>query len=232
MQGNLDIGPILEGWEYNPDRLSVRRIRGLDGKPKIQLRLDLGLLQMEVDGRPDGTRPFGETSLLAHYLKKLARYRAEHGMDQGFSLDEEDCQALRREMIQYYHRRISLLELREFERAASDAEHNLQVMDLIKRYASREEDRRASEGVRPFVLMHRTQARAMLMLQRQDYDGALQEVRDGIEQIEAFLVEHGLEEMIPRARELAFLRNWAERIRKVRPKNISCLLYTSPSPRD
>jgi len=220
MQGNLDIGPILDGWEYHPDRLSVRRIRGLDGKPKIQLRLAMGLLQMEVDGRPDGTKPFGETSLLAHYLKKLAHYRAEHGTDEGFHLDEEDCRALRREMIQYYHRRISFLELREFEKAARDAEHNLRIMDLIKQYASREEDRRASEGFRPFVLMHRTQARAMLMLQRQDYDGALREVKRGIEQIEEFFLEHGLEELISKAGELRFLKNWAERIRKVRPRDI------------
>ena len=49
-----DIAVILNGWDYNPDEVTVRRILGLDGRVKIQMRLDLGILQMEVDGRPDG----------------------------------------------------------------------------------------------------------------------------------------------------------------------------------
>jgi len=220
MSGDLDIGPILDGWDYRPGRLSVRKIKGLDGRPKLQLRLDLGLLQMEVEGRPDGAKPFGESSLLAYYLKKLARHMAEHGTDEGFHLDEEECSALRREMIQYYHRRISLLELREYEGAARDAEHNLRIMDLIKSYALREEDRRASDDFRPFVIMHLTQARASLLLQRGDYEGALEEIEDGIRRIEDFLSERGLEELIPEAKELRFLRSWADRIKKVRPKEI------------
>lgn len=220
MSGDLDIGPILDGWDYRPGRLSVRKIKGLDGRPKLQLRLDLGLLQMEVEGRPDGTEPFGEPSLLAYYLKKLARHRAEHGTDEGFHLDEEECSALRREMIQYYHRRISLLQLREYEGAARDAEHNLRIMDLIKSYALREEDRRAFDAFRPFVIVHLAQARASLLLQRGDYEGALEEVEDGIRRIEEFFSERGLEDLIPEAKELRFLRSWADRIKKVRPKEI------------
>ncbi len=52
-----DIAVILNGWDYNPDEVTVRRILGLDGRVKIQMRLDLGILQMEVDGRPDGQHP-------------------------------------------------------------------------------------------------------------------------------------------------------------------------------
>ena len=54
-----DIEGILDGWEYEPDGLQVRIITGDDGTEKIQMRIDLGLIQMELDGRPDGQRPDG-----------------------------------------------------------------------------------------------------------------------------------------------------------------------------
>ena len=40
---------------------------GSDGKEKVQLRLDLGLIQMEMSGRPDGTRPKSCESLLTYH---------------------------------------------------------------------------------------------------------------------------------------------------------------------
>ena len=54
-----DIRPILAGWNFEPDLVQVRIISGDDGTQKIQMRMDLGLLQMEIDGRPDGERPEG-----------------------------------------------------------------------------------------------------------------------------------------------------------------------------
>src|ERR1043166_4331588 len=69
---NKDILPLLKGWDYEPGTINVRKINGADGQPKLQMRLDLGLLQMELDGRPDGTRPHGCDSLL-DYFEKLLR---------------------------------------------------------------------------------------------------------------------------------------------------------------
>ncbi|HEY2159205.1 MAG TPA: hypothetical protein VGH33_26495, partial [Isosphaeraceae bacterium] len=62
-----DITPILDGWDYDTDELQVRIIQGLDGADKIQMRVDLGLIQMELAGRPDGVRPFGFDSLLDYH---------------------------------------------------------------------------------------------------------------------------------------------------------------------
>ena len=47
---------MLRGWDYEPGTLNVRKVNGMDGEPKLQMRLDLGLLQMEMNGRPDGRR--------------------------------------------------------------------------------------------------------------------------------------------------------------------------------
>ena len=37
------------------------------------MRIDLGLIQMEIDGRPDGERPEGYESLLEFYEAKAQR---------------------------------------------------------------------------------------------------------------------------------------------------------------
>jgi len=59
-----DISPILAEWEYQPGQLAVRIIAADDGEPRLQVRLDLGLLQMHLEGRPDGQTPFGFRSFL------------------------------------------------------------------------------------------------------------------------------------------------------------------------
>lgn len=62
-----DITTILAGWDFNPDELQVRIIAGDDGRERIQTRVDLGVLQMELAGRPDGQKPHGFESLLDFY---------------------------------------------------------------------------------------------------------------------------------------------------------------------
>lgn len=64
---SLDISGALRDWPPEPGQIQVRRILGIDLKEKIQLRVDLGVLQMETAGRPDGERPHGCECLLAYY---------------------------------------------------------------------------------------------------------------------------------------------------------------------
>ena len=48
-----DISVILGEWDYVPGELSVRKVDATEGGFKIQVRMDLGLMQLEWDGRPD-----------------------------------------------------------------------------------------------------------------------------------------------------------------------------------
>src|SRR5437773_1196014 len=70
-----DILPMLKGWDYEPGTINVRKINGLDGRQKIQMRLDLGLLQMELNGRPDGATPHGYDSLLDYHEEQLREHK-------------------------------------------------------------------------------------------------------------------------------------------------------------
>ncbi len=54
---SLDLNSLLKDWPHESGAIKVRKIIGLDGNEKLQLRIDLGVLQMEMTGRPDGQRP-------------------------------------------------------------------------------------------------------------------------------------------------------------------------------
>ena len=215
--GNKDISRLLKEWAYDPTKVNVRRIIGEDGREKIQLRLDLGILQMETEGRPDGKRPYGKESLLHHYLDMLRKYEAKHGSDEGFRLTREDCMNLQQEAIQYYHRYLSLFHLGDFEGVVRDTSRNLQVFDLVKKYAEDERDRQTFEQFRPYVIMMQTRARASLELRHNRYDEAIRVVEEGIRRIEQVFIENGAEELIESNPELAFLKRWKTEILESKP---------------
>jgi hypothetical protein len=75
VMNHLDIGKALKGWTFEAGQVNVRLIRGNDGRPKLQLRLDLGLLQMELNGRPDGKRPHRSLTELDFQLSKLSKHQ-------------------------------------------------------------------------------------------------------------------------------------------------------------
>ena len=213
---NEDIGAILKGWKFTPGELGVRKITGLDGKSKIQIRMDLGLMQLEWNGRPDADRPEGFSTLLEYYQDR----RKVVAPAAGFSLSRDDCWALAQEAMQYYWRRISFFELKEYKNAEEDALHNIGILDMCLEYAEHDEDRQVAEQYLPFVTAHRVQARALALLDQQDFDGALVEIRQGIKEIQDFL--SGLEnfEDVEECQELQFLREWEREIETTRPLSV------------
>src|SRR3954451_20955924 len=105
---SLDLNSLLKDWPHESGSIKVRKILGLDGREKLQLRIDLGVLQMELTGRPDGQRPHGAESLLSHH-----QLRAAHAESKGdaYELPPEQCAELQQEGIQYYHRYLSLFQI-------------------------------------------------------------------------------------------------------------------------
>ncbi len=162
---NLDISAALAGWSFHPGQINVRLIRGRNKKRKIQVRLELGVLQMELSGRPDGKRPHNSRSELDYQFSRLNRYIKTHSSDRDFQLVLRDCQALRQESALYYHRYLSMFILGRFEAVIRDTQHNLDVLDLCHKYAASERDRDHLEQYRPYILMMQGRARGMLALE-------------------------------------------------------------------
>ena len=61
------IDHILRNWPYDPRSVSARVCQGSDGREILQMRVDMGILQLEVEGRPDGTRPSDSIRTLTTY---------------------------------------------------------------------------------------------------------------------------------------------------------------------
>jgi hypothetical protein len=137
---DFDISRLLERWQYQPGQVIVRKFKAKNGREKIQLRVDLGLLQMNAEGRPDGKRPFGHTSLFEYFQSRLYKHVSAHnGSDEGFKLKAEDCAKLQLEAIQYHHRYICLLQLEDFAGVIRDAERNLAVFEFVGKHAESED---------------------------------------------------------------------------------------------
>lgn len=207
---SLDITRILNGWPFEPGQITARRIRGEDGRDLIQLRLDLGLLQMEASGRPDAQRPHGYESLLEYYQARLDRHREETGSERGFELDERDCELLRAETVMYYHRYLAEFVLEDYPAVERDTQRNLRVMDFCASHAADPADRHVLEQYRPYVIMMRTRARSAMELGHNRPKSALAAVQRGIAEIEAYLERYGQGESAANSAELAVLRALAK----------------------
>jgi hypothetical protein len=209
-----DIGPILKEWDDDPDSGRIRRIVGSDGKEKIQIRVRFGMLQMEADGRPDGKRPYGRESLLQHYLSLIETYREEYGTDEGFKLDHHDCERLRDESLQYYHRYVSVFDLEDYQRAERDTARNLRVLDLIKKHAERQDDSLSLEKYRPYITMMNARAKAFICMDDNDYAEAIGHINEAVDSITDFYRENEFDDSeIEKSQELAVLKATAKEIR-------------------
>ena len=210
---NLDLNNLLDGWPHEPGQVKARKIVGRDGREKIQLRIDLGLIQMELHGRPDGHRPNGFESLLQYH-----QARAASESDGGnYSLSEADVIALQQEGVQYYHRYLSLFQLRDFHNVIRDTERNLEMFDFVGEHCSDEDSKWTLEQFRPYVIMMNTRARASLELQEGNTVAAVKIIEAGKEKIEAFYQAIGQADWIESSNELAFLSEWLKEIRDAQP---------------
>jgi hypothetical protein len=207
-----DIDAALRDWEYKPGVVQARLVQVGEDRQVIQMRVDLGLLQLETTDRPDGARPHG-CGTYAEYLRQQARLADRGG--QPFVLDEEQCQEADREFVQFYHRRICWLALRQYALAVVDADHTLRFMDFVRDHSPNEEYTQAHEQYRAFVLFHRTQAAAALAVEKDNPEGAIDEIRAGLEQLRAFFAGLHVEEHMEEDGMVRQLRKMERSLRQV-----------------
>jgi hypothetical protein len=216
---NFDISQLLDQWDYHPGQVVVRKFIGKDGQEKLQLRVDLGLLQMNAHGRPDGKRPSGHPSLFEFFQSRLEQHRRAHdGEDEEFTLGPEECSRLQLEALQYHNRCICLLQLSDFASALRDAERNLALLDFVKRHAESDELAMGLQQFRPQVILNKVRAAASRHLQEDDFSVALRRIEEGIEEIREFLSAHGRAELIEHCPEVQALQHWHEEVGRKRPR--------------
>jgi hypothetical protein len=178
-----DITDILRGWSFDSDD-QVRIIKAKDGRDVLQVRQPLGIEQYELDGRPDGTTPENKESYLHVFQDRLQEYITNNATDEGFSISHEEFGQLQNEGILYYYRYLVLFQISEFPRTARDTEHNLQLCDLIEKYAENEEDKKEILQYRPYILRMYAVSKAMVSLHKQLKSTARKILQSAIDEIE------------------------------------------------
>jgi hypothetical protein len=177
MPQRQDIDFILKHWPFQPGAVSARFAEAADGRKVMQMRIEMGLLQMETSGRPDGWRPGGFETYLDYLNSQIV------AQGESFAFTDENRMEIEREFLQFYHRRICCLALREFGLAIADADHTLALMDVITHWSTDPEWTFSHEQYRPFVIFHRAQAASLAAVQDSNPEQAVEEINLALEQI-------------------------------------------------
>ena len=172
-----DISRILEDWPYEPGKLNVRIFEIDSGRAVLQLRMEMGVVQMELHGRPDGIDQDGFSSLL-----ELYETRGTHG-----GLNSDVCRRLREEGVQRSHRAAALFSINRWEDVIRDCNRNLELFDLCKLHANEEHDREALEQFRAPVITLRTRSAAEWAISIENTIEAMSAIDQGIELLEEVL---------------------------------------------
>jgi hypothetical protein len=213
---SLDLNTILKDWPHENRAIKVRKILGLDGRQKLQLRIDLGVLQMELTGRPDGMRPHGCESLLTYHQLKAARAAAS---SETYQLTAEQCAELQQEGIQYYHRYLSLFQINDFHGVVRDTQRNLDLFDFVNGHTERDELSWTLQQFRPYVLMMNTRAKASIFLGQGKFSEAIGEIKRGRDLILEFFQGSNFPELAAKSSEVLFLNDWLKEVSAKRPRS-------------
>ena len=213
---SLDLNAILNDWPHENGNIKVRKITGLDGREKLQLRVDLGVLQMEMIGRPDGQRPHNCESLLDYHQKRAARAEQK---GEAYELTPEQCAELQQEGIQYYHRYLSLFQINDFTGVVRDTQRNLDLFTFVTEHTDRDELSWSLQQFRPYVLMMNTRAKASILLGEGKFAEGVAEIERGRDAIADFFQHSNFPELISKSSEIAFLDEWLEEVKAKRPRS-------------
>lgn len=213
----LDMKELMDGWDCPDGEVGARLIVGRDGPEVVQLRIELGVLQMSLEGRPDGLRYHGMTNALEYI---------EHELKHGTSPISADVWAeLEREFSQYNYRRVALSNLVDTAvanangagvrpyliQALGDVEicgRNLKLLDEHCGGAGEHEQHR------PTLAFNKARLTAQLRIVDKQFDEAVEEVSRGRQCLDSLLTELGLE-LEDREQDpgLSYLRELEQQIR-------------------
>ena len=175
-----DLSDVLVSWPREPGKFQVREVVAEDGRTLLQVRIDMGIVQMEIEGRPDGAPSV------------LERLQEEH--DEPPRLDAATCRALRDEAVMIHHRYVALFSVKRFEAVAADVRHNLRILDLCLHCAEHERDRNAMEHLRPQILTMGIRADAEAAMASNQPRVAMEALDRGLAELTSILGPQGIEQ--------------------------------------
>lgn len=184
----LDLSEVLSNWDVVSPEHPARLVRGRDGLEFLQLRIDAGLMQMHVNGRPDGTRYHGMPLALAHIEHELRL--AGEGVTGG------DWQELIRELNQLNYRRLAFSAVsetclarqapRQAERMLTGAIRDIDAcLTCIRLIEERPGEQLTvdDESLPPTLVFNRSRHLTQLRVVQERYEDAVEAARAGVERL-------------------------------------------------
>lgn len=193
----LDLDELVEGWDCPPGELRARAVVGRDGRELLQLRIDLGVMQMIAEGRPDGERYHGFPTARAYIEHELCVG--------GEQLSAVDWQELERELLQTNYRRMAYSAVAEealqgsadegarryIRSALRDIEECLADLQMIKQHGPGPEEYPALE---PTLVFDRARLAAQLQIVEGQFEDAIEQAEAGANALEELLKALGYED--------------------------------------
>lgn len=212
----LDLDEIIGDWECPDGELCARLVHSSDGTAHLQLRVDLGLLQMRLADRPDGTRYCGAATAIEYAAREIRR---------GGDVRELDWNELAREVAQLNFRRLGLASVaeqalrRQDDRTAIEyLTQALRDIDLCFAGVQLMEEALGSAGehgrLKPTLVFNRARLGAQLGVASGNYEDAIEATDRGADELDALLSGAGVE---PEQRSedpgIVYLRELSQRLR-------------------
>ena len=166
----LDLTAFLREFAFESGRVNARLVQGDDGRELLQVRVELGALQMEVEGRPDGAPSALDAARARHQASLVAAVGG---------LTATEGAAVRLELVMIQQRAVAFLAVGDAARAHRDASSLVEGTGLLVDHGPAAE-REWAEGARFSVLVLRTRCAAMALM-------AIGRTRDAAAAIEAGL---------------------------------------------
>ena len=157
---------MLSQWPHQPGKVQARVVSSENGPERLQVRIELGILQMELTGHPEGS---------------TAIYEAMS--DDCDVLDGQTCLALQREAALYAYRAFILSVLERHAGVVKDMIRNLAVMSMIIRSGDAEVDRSRARSLTVQFLMIQARSRAAFAASRGDFGLARRTLESDMEEI-------------------------------------------------
>ena len=214
----LDLDDLTGGWECPPGELRARLLTGRDGRELVQLRVDLGLMQMFTDGRPDGERYHGLPSARA-YVEHELRLGGRH-------LSPEHWQELERELVQTNYRRMALAAVSDDALRSNDEsgarrciQHALRDVDECLANLQLLEAQGGAKGgfatLAPSLVFDRGRLGVQLHVMEGRIEVAIEQAQAGAAELDKLLAELGYDEQ-QRGEDagLRYLRQIAQQLRQ------------------
>lgn len=193
----LDLDDVLQNWDCPPGEMRARVVMGRDGQELVQLRIDLGLMQMFARGRPDGER--------YHGLPSAREYIVHEQRIGGRRVLPEDWKELERELVQTNYRRMALASVAEdamrhndvptarhlLEQALEDIETCIASLAILRRARVPTEHRL----MRPSLYFDRARLKAQLAIMDGRFEDAIELAEAGASVLGALLDRMGCTEL-------------------------------------